>query len=102
MSFSKSFPRTDNKSTYPIWEEISLSSEEENKIEDSARKENITLLKQCIEDARMIVQDENMRDYQTDISRMAIALFEKRSSHVVFWKEQACKDKFDAKFGSAA
>ena len=31
MSFSKSFPRTDNKTTYPVWEEINLDSENENK-----------------------------------------------------------------------
>ena len=29
MSFSKSFPRTTEKSSYPLWEEISLSDDEE-------------------------------------------------------------------------
>ena len=102
MSFSKSFPRTEGKSGYPIWEEVPLSDEEEKNIEQNARQVNIALLKECVEDARKIIYDENMRDYQTDISRMAVALFEKRASHVVFWKEQVCKDKFDSKFKNSS
>ena len=30
-------------------------------------------------------------------TRIAIALFEKKSSHVVFWKESKAKEKFDEK-----
>jgi len=39
MGFSKSFPRTTDKSVYPIWEEISLSKEEETEQESLARRE---------------------------------------------------------------
>ena len=99
MTFSKSFPRTDGKTTYPVWEEISLSDSEEKEVEFIARRETNALMKECIEDARLVMEDMNLRDYQTDLVRMAIALFEKRASHVVYWKEQACKDRFDEKFG---
>lgn len=98
MTFSKSFPRTESKSNYPIWEEIFLTDSEEKEIDANARRENIALMKQCVEDARQIISDENLRDYQTDLVRMAISLFEKRSSHAVYWKEQVAKDKFDEKF----
>ena len=86
MTFSKSFPRTDKKTNYPSWEEITLTIQEEREIDEKARFENINLMRQCIEDARIIIDKQNMRDYQTDITRMAISLFEKRSSHVVYWK----------------
>ncbi|MCD4759879.1 hypothetical protein K8R33_03250 [archaeon] len=100
MTFSKSFPRTDGKTNYPIWEEIFLGDAEEKELDEKARRVNVNLMKECIEDARLIIDAENMRDYQTDLTRMAIALFEKRTSHVVYWKEEAAKDKFDSKFGS--
>ena len=100
MTFSKSFPRTDGKTNFPIWEEIFLEDSEEREVEFKARRETNALMKQCIEDARLIMEDMNLRDYQTDLVRMAVSLFEKRAPHVVYWKEQACKDKFDSKFGS--
>ncbi len=100
MTFSKSFPRTDGKTNFPIWEEISLDDSEEKDVEFKARRENNALIKQCVEDARLIMEDMNLRDYQTDLVRMAVALFEKRSSHVVYWKEEECKGKFDEKFNS--
>lgn len=40
MVFSKTFPRTLKGSSYPIWEEINLSDEEEK-----AKKENSELMK---------------------------------------------------------
>ena len=98
MMFSKSFPRTDGKTTYPMWVEISLDNSEEKQVEFVARRETNALMKECIEDARLIMEDMNLRDYQTDLVRMAVSLFEKRASHVVYWKEQKCKDKFDEKF----
>jgi len=98
MTFSKSFPRTDSKTNFPTWEEISLNNSEEQNVELRARRETNDLMKQCIEDARLIMEDMNLRDYQTDLVRMAVSLFEKRASHVVYWKEQACKDLFDEKF----
>jgi hypothetical protein len=100
MTFSKSFPRTNGKTNFPIWEEIFLNNSDEREIESKAQCKTNALMKQCIEDARLIMENMNLRDYQTDLVRMAVSLFEKRASHIVYWKEQACKDLFDSKFGN--
>jgi uncharacterized protein YktA (UPF0223 family) len=98
MAFSKSFPRTTEKSSYPSWEEIYLSEEEEKQVEEEARKESLELMKTCIDDAKRIVSENELKDYQSDVISIAIALFEKRASHSVYKKEQKAKDKFDEKF----
>jgi len=90
MVFSKAFPRQIKGSSYSVWEEISLTEDEERAIEEKARKENIGLMKQCLEDAQKISSDKT--------TETAISLFDKRASHVVFWKEEKCKEKFDKKF----
>ena len=95
MAFSKSFPKKSNKSVYPNWEEISLSNEEEKEIEDKARIENNLLFSECVDDAKKLFQEKNLKEYQTDIINTAISLFEKRASHEIFWKENAAKEKFD-------
>jgi DNA helicase TIP49 (TBP-interacting protein) len=97
MAFSKSFPRTVKGSNYPRWEEVFISEEEETKVEHEARLENIRLMKQCIEDAKQIIDEKSLKRYQTDLINMAIALFEKRASHSVYWKESKAKEKFDKK-----
>ncbi|MBT4351062.1 hypothetical protein HOD20_00905 [archaeon] len=95
MTYSKSFPRTTDKSTYPIWEEIKLTDVEETEQEVRTRKENINLMKECITDAKEIIENKGLKDYQTDVINMAISLFEKRASHVVYYKEEKAKEKFD-------
>ena len=95
MAFSKSFPKKSNKSVYPNWEEIILSNEEEKEIEDKARIENNLLFSECVDDAKKLFQEKNLKEYQTDIINTAISLFEKRASHEIFWKENAAKEKFD-------
>ncbi len=95
MTFSKSFPKKSNKSVYPNWEEIVLSNEEEKEIENKARIENNKLFAECVEDAKTLFQEKNLKEYQTDIINTAISLFEKRASHEIFWKENAAKEKFD-------
>ena len=100
MAFSKSFPRTIKGSSYPVWEEIFLTEEEETKEENNCRKENIKLMKECIDDAKQTFKDKNLKDFQSDIISAAIALFDKRSGHVVYWKENKAKEKFDEKFTS--
>ena len=97
MVFGKSFPRTSDKSTYPIWEEVFLTEAEEKEEERKAKEENIKLMKECIEDAKALVKEKDMKGFETNIVNIAIALFEKRGSHQVFWKESKCKEKFDAK-----
>lgn len=98
MPFSKSFPRHSKTSTYPQWEEVTLTDAEEKLEEDKARAENIRLMKECIEDARDIMKEKGLKDYQTDIIHMAISLFEKRASHSIYWKESKAKEKFDGMF----
>ena len=95
MAFSKKFPRTVEGSNYPKWEEVSLSAEEEKEVEENARKENIKLMKDCIEDAKQIVREKGLTDSENDIIKMAVALFEKRASHEIYWKERKAKEKFD-------
>jgi hypothetical protein len=100
MSFSKTFPRTIETSNYPIWEEFYLTDKEERLEEDKARKENIRVMLECVEDARNILEDKELKNFQTNIVRVAIALFAKRASHEVYWKERRCKDKFDKVFNA--
>ena len=90
MVFSKAFPRQIKGSSYSVWEEISLTDDEEKSIEESVRRENIDLMIECIEDAKKI---DNSKFIE-----IALTLFDKRASHVVFLKESKCKEKFDALF----
>ena len=95
MPFSKSFPKHSKTSVYPQWEEVSLNDAEEKGEEQKARADNIRLMKECIEDAKTTMKEKGLKDYQTDIIHMAIALFEKRASHSIYWKESKAKEKFD-------
>jgi len=98
MPFSKSFPKQSKTSTYPQWEEVTLNEAEEEAEEQKARTENIKLMKECIEDAKSVMKDKELKDYQTDLIHMAISLFEKRASHSIYWKESKAKEKFDEMF----
>lgn len=95
MPFTKSFPKTIEGSYYPRWEEISLTDKEEKEIEQKAREEDLRLMKECVDDAKKIMREKNLKDYQTDLISIAISLFEKRASHIVYWKERKAKEKFD-------
>jgi len=97
MSFSKKFARTLKGSSFPIWDEIYLTDSEEKNIELSAKNINIELMKQCISDAKKIVEDTDLNQEKYDVIHIAITLFEKLSSHVVYHKENLCKEKFDKK-----
>lgn len=95
MAYSKSFPKTIEGSNYPRWEEVYLSDKEEAHVEGKARQENLELMKECIDDAKKIVADKGLKDYQTDVIHLAISLFEKRASHSVYHKETFAKEKID-------
>lgn len=95
MAFSKTFPRNVKGSPYPIWEEVFLSAAEDKGQEELCRKKNIELMKQCIDDAKAIMKDKQLKDFQTDMVNMSIALFEKRASHEIYWKEDRAKEKFN-------
>ncbi|MBN1502519.1 hypothetical protein JW930_03170 [Candidatus Woesearchaeota archaeon] len=98
MVFYKTFPRETDKSVYPKWEEITLSDVEEKEQEIIARRENIGLMKECIDDAGEIMKQRQLKPFQTDMINIAIALFEKRASHQVYFKERKTKEKFEEKF----
>jgi hypothetical protein len=95
MAFSKSFPRTIAGSIYPKWEEVFLTEEEEKEIDDNARRENIALMKESMDDAKQILEEMGFKGFKEDILSVAVPLFEKRASHSVYWKESRCKEKFD-------
>lgn len=97
MVYSKNFPRTIEGSNYPRWEEVSLTDAEENEVEAKARKENIELMRECINDAKEIFKENGFKDYQSDVISIGIALFEKRAGHTVHHKERKAKEKFDKK-----
>ncbi|MFH0797979.1 MAG: hypothetical protein V1906_01060, partial [Candidatus Woesearchaeota archaeon] len=56
--------------------------------EMEVRTVNNNLMKECIEDAKIIAPN-------LDTAKIAVALFEKRASHSVYHKERKCKDMFD-------
>ena len=95
MAFSKTFPRQTEKSMYPKWIEVSLTADEEREQEELCRMKNREVLKQCIDDARIIIEKEELKRFQNDLVHMAVALFEKRASHEIYFKEKKAKLKFD-------
>ncbi len=95
MVFSKTFPKTVEGSNYPRWEEVSIDDSEEEEIEQKARSENLELMKECLRDSHLILQEKKLDFNHSDVIRIAIALFEKRASHEVYHKENKCKEKFD-------
>ncbi len=98
MAFQKSFPHRTETSAYPNWKEVELTDEEEIAVEDEARRENLKLMAECISDAKQLFDKNDLKDYQSDMISVATALFEKRASHQVYWKEEAAKEKFDEKY----
>jgi hypothetical protein len=96
MAFSKRFPRSVKGSPYAQWEEITLSDEEEKAIEEKARTDNIRILSECIDDAKKIIEDKQLKGYETTIIAIASVLFEKRASHSIYMKEKRTKEKFDS------
>ena len=93
----KAFPKAVEGSNYPVWDEITLTPKEEFVEEQKARRENIALMKRCVEDAKKMMEKEGMAEYQSDVLGIALALFRKRASHVVYWKDNRCREKFEFK-----
>ena len=85
-------------STYPEWVEMNLKEAEEREVEEKARLANNIPMANCIEDAKKIIKDANLKNYQSDVIEIASSLFDKRASHVAFFKEERCKEKFDTLF----
>ena len=78
-----------------MWEEIVLAKEEEAEEERKCREENRKIMQECLSDAAEIARVNDLKNYQTDRIAIACALFEKRASHAVHWKEARAKEKFD-------
>jgi hypothetical protein len=96
MAFSKSFPRPVSGSNLSVWEEITLTLEEERQVEERCRQENYKIMDECVKEARSLAI-KNSLNTEENVAQLAIALFEKRASHLVYWKERLAKDKFDLK-----
>ena len=97
MIFSKTFPKPVSGSNYPVWEEIYLTEQEESAAEELCSKENFKLLDQALNEAKMMAIKHGLNTDENRI-KLAIALFEKKASHAVFWKENKAKEKFDQMF----
>lgn len=98
MTFSRRFPLDKPGSPYPSWEEIFLSSEDETSVDKDQQKANNALMRECIEDAKKIIFKLDFKNFQSDVVNIALALFDKRSSHLVYWKEEEAKARFDKAF----
>jgi len=94
MAFSKRYPKHVEGSSYPKWVEVALSDAEEREVEAKARTENIRIFKECVIDAKQIVEESKLAE--KDIVNIARELFDKRASHVVYLKESKTKEKFDS------
>lgn len=99
MGFSRRFPRDVKGSPYPVWEEVYLSAEEERALEGKQHDENLRLMAECITDAQRLAKEKGLKDFQTDVVNIALALFAQRGRHAIYWKEEAVKEKFDLAYG---
>jgi hypothetical protein len=95
MVFSKSFPKK-GLAGYPEWEEVIISGEDEKLIDEKARMENIALFSQCIDDAKSMLIKKGLMENDVNVVNAAVALFEKRASHSIYFKERKAKEKFDS------
>ena len=96
MAFSKSFPKTLPGTNYPVWEEITLTEEEEKQVEEQCKKTNFLIMDEAIQEAKMLAIKNGMNE-DSNIVQVAKSLFDKRASHLAFWKESKAKEKFDQK-----
>lgn len=97
MAFSKKFPKDVPGSNYPVWEEIVLTEDEEKQVEEEAQREQFHLMDDCLKEAKTLAIKNQVND-DLNVTNLAIALFDKRSSHVIFLKENKAKEKFDRMF----
>ncbi|MBT3814067.1 hypothetical protein HOE37_00910 [Candidatus Woesearchaeota archaeon] len=96
MAFSKTFPKTVPGTNYPIWEEVFLTEEEERQVEETCRKSNFQIMDVSLQEAKILAIKHGMNE-DHNLVQIARSLFEKKASHVIFWKESKAKEKFDQK-----
>jgi hypothetical protein len=93
MTFTKAFPKRTETSIYPEWQDVRLTAQEETKLEQACREQNKKLMQECLHDAEELLK--NKKGYETSIITLAATLFEKRASHVAYWKEEKAREKFE-------
>ena len=93
MGFKKAFRNTSDKSVYPNWVEVELTDEQEKEAEEEAHSDQLKTMLRCIEDASVIADEKELSEQER--TRIATALFDKRASHNVFYKERHAREKFD-------
>lgn len=98
MTYTKRFPLDVEGSPFPKWTEVRLDPEEEAATERKAEREHIELFERCLQEARGIVQRHGLNESSASIVEAAVALFEKRASHTVFYKDSACREKFEERY----
>ena len=76
-----------------ITKEVKLTDEEEKEVEKECLLNNIKLLKECLKISEQIIQEEKL--HNRNKLRIAIALYEKQSSHMVYWKDKYCRMKLE-------
>jgi len=96
MPFSKTFPKTIPGSNYPLWEEVFLTEEEEKQVEVECKQENFRVLDDSLRQAKALAIKHAINT-EENVTKLAVALFEKQASHVVFWKESKAKEKLEGK-----
>ena len=95
MAYTKAFPKRSDKSVYPQWEDVTLTAEEEAKAEELCKEANNKIMAECLIDAEKLLIAKGLKGYETSLTQVATSLFEKRASHVAYWKEELAKEKFD-------
>jgi len=94
MVFSKTFPKNIPGTNFPVWEEVFLTPEEEKQVEERCKQENFLVMDECLKEAKQLVIKHGINN-DHNIAVLAVSLFDKRASHIVFWKENKAKEKFD-------
>ena len=94
MAFSKTFPKNIPGTNFPVWEEVFLTPEEEKQVEEKCKLENFVLMDDCLREAKALAIRHSVNE-EVNVVGIATSLFDKRASHVVFWKENKAKEKFD-------
>lgn len=98
MGFKKRLPYQKAEGSYTSWIEIELDEETEKNAEDKARDDHIKQYKECLDDAREIALSSGVKAFDQNVINIANTLFEKRSSHVAYYKEDAAQDMFNEKY----
>ena len=85
MPFSKTFPKTTDKSVYPRWIEVFLSEAEEKEQEDLCRKENMILMKECIDDAKKIFSEKKLKSNKKEFNLFSKSNLQQNLQIILFF-----------------